>query len=80
MLKRKLSAMLGGMSDKKMKINIVGEMPLLACCSFLNPISSLCVGVAGGAFLNNDKATLAFYNIGPNTALQVGEKTRGGRK
>jgi hypothetical protein len=56
-LKKKISDQLGGMPDKKMKINI-----------------------QNGQFLNNDKWTLAKYNIGPSGMLQVAERTRGGKK
>lgn len=44
------------------------------------PEKKIKMNVLGGPFLNQDKNTLALHNIGPGTTLQVGERTRGGKK
>jgi len=54
-VKNRISEQLGGMPDKKMKINFLG-----------------------GSFLNRDDASLAYYNIGSGSILQLGVKERGG--
>lgn len=44
------------------------------------PDKKMKINVMDGPFLNNDKTSLAQYNVGPTSVLQLAEKTRGGRK
>jgi hypothetical protein len=44
------------------------------------PAAKMKVCVRGGVFLNKDDLSLAHYNVLPGAVLEVGLRTRGGRK